>query len=88
MVFIMAQRLVTPDQLGQLLAARRKALKLSQGRLAERIGISQNRLSELETDPARLTFDRLLELTNALGLELTLQEKERERQPDASQGEW
>jgi len=84
----MAQRLVTPDQLGQLLAARRKALKLSQGQLAERVGISQNRLSELETDPARLTFDRLLELTNALGLELTLQEKERERQPDTSQGEW
>jgi len=84
----MAQRLVTPDQLGQLLAARRKALQLSQGRLAERVGISQNRLSELETDPARLTFDRLLELTNALGLELTLQEKERERQPDTSQGEW
>lgn len=57
------------------MAARRKALKLSQKDLALKLGISQNRLSQLETDPARLTLDRLIALANLLGLELVLQDK-------------
>jgi HTH-type transcriptional regulator/antitoxin HipB len=82
----MSQRLATPSQTGEVLCARRKALKLSQRVLAERLGISQNRLSELETDPSRLTLDRLLFLVNALGLELLLQDKD--RSGVARQSEW
>jgi len=68
-------RVSTPSQVGALLTARRKALGLSQAAVASRLGISQNRLSELETEPAHLTLDRLLALTGLLGLDLVLQEK-------------
>lgn len=66
------QKLATSGQLGHLLTARRKALGLTQSDVAARLGISQNRLSELESHPAQLTVDRLLALTGILGLELTV----------------
>ncbi|WP_085317410.1 helix-turn-helix domain-containing protein [Derxia lacustris] len=71
----MRQRLINPSQAGQLLAARRKSLRLPQAGLAAQLGISQNRLSELEASPERITLDRLLMLANALGLEFVLQDK-------------
>lgn len=68
-------RLATPQQAGQILASRRKSLGLSQAAAAAGLGISQNRLSELEAQPERLTLDRLLSLASLLGLELVLREK-------------
>ncbi len=65
-------RLYSPEQAAALFVGRRKALGLSQAEVAARLGISQNRLSELETRPERLTLDRLLALAGVLGLELTL----------------
>ena len=62
-------------QIGATLAARRKALKLSQTEVASRLGLSQNRLSELESQPESLTVEQLLALANALGLEVTLGEQ-------------
>jgi len=62
-------------QIGATLAARRKALKLSQAEVAARLGLSQNRLSELEARPETLTVEQLLALANALGLELALGER-------------
>ena len=64
-----------PGHLGQILIARRKALKLSQGALAVQLGISQNRLSELEADPSRLSLDRLIAWAHVLGLELFVRDK-------------
>lgn len=57
---------------------------LSQAAAAANLGISQNRLSELEADPARLTLDRLLSLASQLGFEVVLQEKT----PPTDTGEW
>ena len=71
----MQQRISTSNQTGQVFAARRKALKLSQKVVAARLGISQNRLSILESDLSRLTLDRLISLAGILGLELVLQDK-------------
>jgi HTH-type transcriptional regulator / antitoxin HipB len=71
----MQQRISTSNQTGQVFAARRKALKLSQKVVAAKLGISQNRLSILEADPSRLTLDRLISLASILGLELVLQDK-------------
>ncbi|MDD5295880.1 MAG: helix-turn-helix domain-containing protein [Rhodocyclaceae bacterium] len=71
----MAQILSTSAQVGQVLASRRRALKLSQQAVAAKLGISQNRLSELEENPDRLTLDRLLALVNVLGLELTIHDQ-------------
>lgn len=71
----MAQVLLLPRHLGQTLIARRKALGLTQQALAAQLGISQNRLSELEGDPSRLPLDRLLAWVQILGLELLVQDK-------------
>jgi HTH-type transcriptional regulator/antitoxin HipB len=81
----MRQVLTIPNQVGSVLRGRRKALDLSQEKLAAKLGIAQNRLSQLESDPSRLTLDRLLALINVLGLELVVQVKEN---PSNHQGEW
>jgi len=75
MELAVAQILSTSAQVGQVLASRRRALKLSQQAVAAKLGISQNRLSELEENPDRLTLDRLLAMANVLGLELTIHDK-------------
>jgi HTH-type transcriptional regulator/antitoxin HipB len=62
-------------QIGATLASRRKHLKLTQAEVAEKLSLSQNRLSELEANPGTLTVDQLLALANALGLELRLGER-------------
>jgi HTH-type transcriptional regulator/antitoxin HipB len=80
---VMAQPLTQSSQVGRILTARRRALKLSQKALAAKLGISQNRLSEIEADPARLSLERLLEVVNILGLELLIQD----RQPP-SRADW
>lgn len=71
-----AQPIVTPDQLGSLLQGTRKGRKLSQAQLAARLGLSQNRLSELERDPGTLSVEQLLALCAQLGLQLTLQARD------------
>ena len=82
---IMQQLIFTPAQAGQILASRRKALKLSQREVASKLGIGQSRLSELEEDPASMTLDRLIALANLLGFELMIQEKARAAVPA---GQW
>jgi HTH-type transcriptional regulator/antitoxin HipB len=62
----------TPAQVGQTLAARRKQLGLSQTDVAGRLGLSQNRLSELESQPETMTVAQLLGLLNILGLDATI----------------
>jgi transcriptional regulator with XRE-family HTH domain len=46
----MKQILTHSVQLGQILATRRRATKLSQRALAAKLAISQNRLSEIEAN--------------------------------------
>jgi HTH-type transcriptional regulator/antitoxin HipB len=67
--------ITTATQLGRNITARRKALHLSQQQLARQLGISQNRLSELEAHPESLTLERLLALLNLLNLELAVRER-------------
>jgi len=82
----MKQILTHSAQLGQILATRRRASKLSQRALAAKLAISQNRLSEIETNPGTLTVDRLLELANLLGLELVIQDRPPTQR--SSKAEW
>jgi HTH-type transcriptional regulator/antitoxin HipB len=65
-----------PRQIGATLTGRRKHLKLSQTDVAARLGLSQNRLSELESSPQTLTVEQLLALLNVLGLEMSLRERD------------
>ena len=71
----MRQVITHSAQLGQILTGRRKASKRSQRALAAKLAISQNRLSEIESNPGTLAVDRLLELAIILGLELVIQDK-------------
>ena len=82
----MKQLLTHSAQLGQIFATRRRASKLSQRALAAKLAISQNRLSEVEANPGTLTVDRLLELSNLLGLELVIQNRPSTQR--SSKSEW
>lgn len=81
-----SQSLVTPSQLGPVLLGARKSRKLTQAQLAERLGLSQRRLSELERAPGTLSVDQLMALCAQLGLQLTVQP--REQTPPTTTAEW
>ncbi|TDM08787.1 helix-turn-helix domain-containing protein [Ideonella sp.] len=84
----MTQILSVPSQLGLVLRAERKSAKLSQKQLAAKLGLSQNRVSELETDPGSMRVDQLLAIFAALGLELQVQPRGGAGVPPAGQVEW
>ena len=46
----------------------RRDLKLTQARLGEMVGLSQNRISELEANPGLMTVEQFLKLAAALRL--------------------
>jgi HTH-type transcriptional regulator/antitoxin HipB len=71
----MRQPISNPQQVAEILRARRKARRISQHELAARVGISQARLSVLEADADSLPLDRLILLAKLLDLELVLQDK-------------
>jgi HTH-type transcriptional regulator / antitoxin HipB len=59
-------------QLAPIIKGFRQANGLSQAQLAQRLGISQKRLSVIENHPERATFVRLMSLLGALGVDLVL----------------
>ncbi len=69
------QTISTPKQIGGLLLGRRKHLKLSQTQVAEKLGLSQARLSELEANPQTLTVEQLLVLLRVLGLQMSVRDR-------------
>ena len=64
--------LKTSPQLGQILQASRKAKKWSQAVLANKLGLSQSRVSHLELYPEELSFAQLMNWCALLGLELSV----------------
>ena len=77
--------LLTAPQLGQLLVSTRKRLKLTQTAIANRVGLSQNRISYLEKHPDEISVKQLLSWCSALELELRLGERD---SSVASGSEW
>jgi HTH-type transcriptional regulator/antitoxin HipB len=78
------QRVTTPGQVAGILRQRRKSKGLSQTDVAFKLGLSQARVSAIESKPASLTLDRLIALTNLLDLEVVL----RDRSPKRSTAGW
>lgn len=66
----MGQLLTTPEQIGQILRSARRGKGLSQAQAGVRLGLSQNRLSELEQGAATITVAQLLAMTALYGLQL------------------
>lgn len=66
--------------LGNQIAVRRKALKLSQTELSRRAGVSRATLDALENGrTGELGFSRLTKILAAVGLEFRLQDAGRQR---------
>ncbi|KAA1007302.1 helix-turn-helix domain-containing protein [Paraburkholderia panacisoli] len=84
----MLHLLATPDQMAQLLAASRRQAGLTQAEAAARIGVSQSRISALETDAESLTLAQLLALCGIYGLQLQLRDRSQPAPEPASGVEW
>lgn len=72
----MKQILSLSRQLGPLLQSARKRAGLSQTALAQRLGISQSRISAMELDPGSISVDQLLALLAALDHEVLVQPRQ------------
>ena len=69
------QPIITTPQIGQLLLSARKRRKLTQTAVAQRLGLSQNRISHLEQHPDEISVKQLLSWCAVIGLELRLGER-------------
>ena len=75
----------TPEQLKVALRQLRQAQGLNQSELGRRIGLSQERISAIESHPEKITTDQLLTILMALGTELVIKPRKTEPPP---QGSW
>jgi HTH-type transcriptional regulator / antitoxin HipB len=71
----MLHLIATPGQIAHLLVASRRQAGLTQADAAARIGVSQSRISALETDAGALTVTQLLALSGIYGLQLQMRDK-------------
>jgi HTH-type transcriptional regulator/antitoxin HipB len=71
----MRQILSLSKQLGPIIQSARKSAGLSQTELAQRLGISQSRISAMELDPGSINVEQLLALLAALNHEVLVQPK-------------
>jgi len=71
----MKQYLSNPPQIGQVLLSARKSKGLTQAEAGARLGVSQSRLSVLESDPAAMTLEQLLGLIDLYDLRLQVLDK-------------
>jgi HTH-type transcriptional regulator/antitoxin HipB len=72
----MKQILSLSKQLGPLLQSARRSAGLSQTALAQRLGISQSRVSAMGLDPGSISVEQLLALLAALHHEVLVQPKQ------------
>ena len=74
----------TPEQLRVALRQLRQAQGLNQTQFGRRVGLSQERISAIETHPEKITTDQLLTILMALGMELVIKPRTRETSPRGS----
>ncbi len=74
-----------PAQLGSLLRSERISKKLTQAQVGAQLGISVQALSKLERDASRVSFERIHQLCQVLGLEMLLRSR---TSPNSSEGGW
>lgn len=84
----MKQVISVPDQLGHILQSSRKSARISQTLMADKLGISQSRISAMELDPASISLGQLIAMMAALDLELIVQSKSSVAQISDQTAEW
>jgi HTH-type transcriptional regulator/antitoxin HipB len=72
MILRMDLSLAFPEQLSQHLRSMRKVRGLTQAQLAARMGVTQSRISAIETDATKLTNEQLLRVLSALDASMVL----------------
>mgnify|MGYP000169642652 CR=1 FL=1 len=80
--------LINPRQLGTILQSARKAQRLTQAELAERVGMSQSRVSYLEKNAAEISVGQLMRMCTVLGLELTIGTRDKAGTATTSGEDW
>ena len=76
----------TADQMPVLLRAFRKQSGMTQSDVALRLGVTQQSLSSVERNAAKVSADRLLEILSILGVELVLRDADKSLTHKASAG--
>lgn len=74
----------TPRQLGAVLKGFRRDRNLTQAEIGARVGLAQNTVSEIESNPTRSSVERVFKLLAALDVDLVLRPREHSRE----QAEW
>ncbi|MCF6299676.1 MAG: helix-turn-helix transcriptional regulator [Proteobacteria bacterium] len=74
----------TIDQLKPILIGFRKLRKLSQKDIASKLGVSQQTYQVLETNPQKVTMDRLFRVLVILGVKLELVDTPQKTKEDKS----
>jgi len=64
------------DQLKSILKAYRTSQGLTQAELSQKMGVTQQAYSLLESAPERASFERILSVLSTLGVEVILREKQ------------
>lgn len=72
--------LAFPEQLSQHLRSLRKARGWTQAQLAARMGVTQSRISAMESDATKLTAEQLFRVLSSLDVGLVLRMAELEPQ--------
>ena len=75
----------TPEQLKVALRQLRHSQGLNQAQFGRRVGLSQERISAIESHPEKITTDQLLTLLMAMGMELVIKPRASE---NPSPGSW
>ncbi|MGV3773312.1 MAG: helix-turn-helix domain-containing protein [Verrucomicrobiales bacterium] len=73
-----------PKQFGAVLQGFRKDQRLTQKEVGDKVGLAQNAVSQMESDPSRAGVMRLFKLLAALDLEIVV----RRRGSQPSKSEW
>jgi HTH-type transcriptional regulator / antitoxin HipB len=74
----------TPEQLRVALRRIRRTLGLNQSEFGRRIGLSQERISAIESHPEKITTDQLLTVLMAMDMELVIKPRASESRTRAS----
>lgn len=68
-------RITDPNQLAVVLRSFRRARKLTQAKLAERLGVAQQSYARMETQPAATSVSSLMKMLAVLGVDLVLRDR-------------
>ena len=74
----------TPQQLGVVLQGYRRERKLTQLTVGTNVGLAQNAVSMIETNPGPASLERIFKVLSSLDLELVV----RPKKPASGKTEW